>query len=163
MTTMLSSRSVCQGVLGISHHPGPWACAHPTEDALEKWSSFFLMLRPFNTVPHAVVTPNYEILLLLHNSNFDTVMNHNKIPVLSFVLGQTLWKGHSTLPQRGHYSQVENHWSSDCSMIDKGGSRRMSGRFCQSRLVRMLVLEVLQYDWVCPKWKLSLSHHDNVR
>ena len=32
---------------------------------------------PFNTVPHVVVTPNYKIiLLLLHNCNFATVMNH---------------------------------------------------------------------------------------
>lgn len=37
-----------------------------------------LMLQPFNTVPPVVVTPNHDIiLLLLHNSNFDTVVNHN--------------------------------------------------------------------------------------
>jgi hypothetical protein len=36
------------------------------------------MLRPFNTVRHVVVTPNHEMIsLLLHNSNFVTVMNHN--------------------------------------------------------------------------------------
>ena len=32
----------------------------------------------FNTVPPAVVTPNHKlILLLLHNCNFATVMDHN--------------------------------------------------------------------------------------
>ena len=37
-----------------------------------------LMLRPFSTVPRVVVTPNHKIiLLLLHNYNFATVINHN--------------------------------------------------------------------------------------
>jgi hypothetical protein len=31
----------------------------------------------FKTVPHVVVTANYKILLLLHNCNFATVLNHN--------------------------------------------------------------------------------------
>jgi hypothetical protein len=39
--------------------------------------STFLMLWPFNTVPH-VVTPNIELfLLLLHDCNFATAMNYN--------------------------------------------------------------------------------------
>ena len=33
----------------------------------------------FNTVPHAVVTPNHKIIsLLLHNCNFVTVRNRDK-------------------------------------------------------------------------------------
>jgi hypothetical protein len=32
----------------------------------------------FNTVPHIAVNPNHKIILLLfHNFNFATVMNHN--------------------------------------------------------------------------------------
>jgi hypothetical protein len=32
----------------------------------------------FNTVPHVVVTPNHKvIMLLLHNCNFATIMNHH--------------------------------------------------------------------------------------
>jgi hypothetical protein len=38
--------------------------------------SNFLMLRPFNTVPHVVVTPTHKIIsLLLPNCNFATFMN----------------------------------------------------------------------------------------
>ena len=40
--------------------------------------STFLMLQPFNTVLHVVVTPNHTIIsLLFHNCNFATVMNCN--------------------------------------------------------------------------------------
>ena len=43
-----------------------------------RWFSTFLMLCPFNTVPHVMVTPNHNIiLLLLHNYNFATIMSHN--------------------------------------------------------------------------------------
>ena len=36
------------------------------------------MLSPVNTVPHAVVIPNHKIILvLLHNSNFATVISHS--------------------------------------------------------------------------------------
>ena len=36
------------------------------------------MLRPFNAIPHGVVTPNYKITLLLHhNCSFAAVMNDN--------------------------------------------------------------------------------------
>jgi hypothetical protein len=51
-------------------------CLNP----LEQWFSTFLVLQLFNTVPHAVVTlPTHRkiILLLLHNCNFASVMNHN--------------------------------------------------------------------------------------
>ena len=45
---------------------------------VEQWFSTFLILRPFNTVPHLVVTPNHKIILLLiHNCNFATVMNYS--------------------------------------------------------------------------------------
>lgn len=38
------------------------------------------MLHPFNTVPHAVVTPSIKLFsLLLYNCNFVTVMNHDVI------------------------------------------------------------------------------------
>ena len=47
-------------------------------NTVEQWFSTFLMLRPFNTVPHVVVTSNHKIIsLLLHNCNFATVMNYN--------------------------------------------------------------------------------------
>ena len=34
----------------------------PTDDCLEQWFSTFLTLRPFNTVPHAVVTPDHNMI-----------------------------------------------------------------------------------------------------
>ena len=41
-----------------------------------QWTSTFLMLRPFNS--SSVVTPKHKIIsLLLHNSNFTTIMTHN--------------------------------------------------------------------------------------
>jgi hypothetical protein len=43
---------------------------------LEQWFLTFLMLWPFNTIPHDVVTPNHKIiLLLLHYCNFTIIMN----------------------------------------------------------------------------------------
>ena len=46
--------------------------------AFEQWFSTFLMLQPFNMVPHVVVTPTHKIiLLLLHNYSFATVVNCN--------------------------------------------------------------------------------------
>lgn len=39
----------------------------------EQWFSTFLMLGPFNTDPHTVVTP-----LLLPNCHFATVVNPNR-------------------------------------------------------------------------------------
>lgn len=45
---------------------------------VSKWFSIFLILSPFNTVPHGVVTPDHKIIsLLLYNCKFATVMNHN--------------------------------------------------------------------------------------
>lgn len=44
----------------------------------ENLGEWFLILRPANTVPHVVVTPNHKtISLLLHSCNFTTVVNHN--------------------------------------------------------------------------------------
>jgi hypothetical protein len=55
----------------------------------------FLALGPFNTVPHVVVTPSHNIiLLLLHNCNFATVVNLNLI----------------CDPTGVHELQVENHF-----------------------------------------------------
>jgi hypothetical protein len=50
-----------------------------TYDLLQQWFLTFLMLWPFNTVPHVVVTcPTIQLsLLLLYNCNFATVWNHN--------------------------------------------------------------------------------------
>jgi len=43
---------------------------------VNQWFSTFLMLLPFNTVPHVRVMPNHKtISMLLHNHNFATVMN----------------------------------------------------------------------------------------
>ena len=45
---------------------------------LDHWLSTSLMLFPFNTVPHVVVTPNHKIFLLLHhNCTFAIVRNHS--------------------------------------------------------------------------------------
>jgi hypothetical protein len=53
---------------------------------LEQWLSTFLMLSPFHTVPHVVVTPTIKLSsLLLLNCNFATVMNHN-IKYLRFLM-----------------------------------------------------------------------------
>ena len=41
---------------------------------LEEWFSTFLMMQPFNTVPHAVGTPNHKVLSwLLHNCKFNVM------------------------------------------------------------------------------------------
>jgi hypothetical protein len=46
--------------------------------------STFLMLRPFNTVPHVVLPLTVTLfLLLLHNCNFATVADVIKISVFS--------------------------------------------------------------------------------
>jgi hypothetical protein len=52
-------------------------CSHPV--LFEQWFSTFLMLQPFNTVPHVVVTiPQIKLfLLLLHNYNLATITHHN--------------------------------------------------------------------------------------
>ena len=44
--------------------------------APEQLFSTFLMLQPFNTVPHVVVTHSHKIISLpLHNCNFATVVS----------------------------------------------------------------------------------------
>ena len=59
--------------------------------------STFLMLRPFNTVPHVVLPLTVTLfLLLLHNCNFATVADVIKISVFSNGLGWPLWKRCST-------------------------------------------------------------------
>jgi hypothetical protein len=72
-------------------------------EALEQRFPTFLMLRPFDTVPHAVVTPNHKIISLkLHNCNFAAVMNQNVNICFLTVLGdrceRVIWpsKGVST-------------------------------------------------------------------
>lgn len=43
-----------------------------------QWLSASLMLWPFNLIPHAVVTSDHKIiLLLLHNCSVATVLNRN--------------------------------------------------------------------------------------
>ena len=46
-----------------------------------QWFSAFLMLQPFNTVPHAVMTLDQKklVLLLLPNCNIAIVIDHNVI------------------------------------------------------------------------------------
>ena len=56
------------------------------------------MLQPFNTVPHIMVTHNYNILLVLHDCNFATVMNWKcKCLICRTSVMWLLWKGCSTL------------------------------------------------------------------
>lgn len=44
-------------------------------DPLEQWFSIFLMLKPFDTVLHIVVTPNHKaISLLFYNYKFTIVI-----------------------------------------------------------------------------------------
>ena len=48
----------------------------PFIDTLGRWFSPYLMLRPFNTVPHVMVTPNHTVIPLFpFNCNSATVMN----------------------------------------------------------------------------------------
>jgi len=47
---------------------------------LSQWFSIFLMLQPFNTIPHVIETPLPDpkiILLLLLSYNFASVLNHS--------------------------------------------------------------------------------------
>lgn len=45
---------------------------------LKQWFSPFLMLQPFNTIPHVVATPTINLFwLLVYNCNFPTVVNCN--------------------------------------------------------------------------------------
>jgi hypothetical protein len=68
--------------------------------SLKEWFSTFLMLWPFNTVLHVVVTSNHKIIsLLLHNCNFAVVINCN---VNIWNIGYLIYD-----PQEGHDSQVE--------------------------------------------------------
>ena len=55
----------------------PWEGPHRRASLshLEQCFSAFVTLRPFNTIPHVVVTPNHKITsLLLHNYHFATGM-----------------------------------------------------------------------------------------
>ena len=54
----------------------PSTCTHVSSRhvSLDQWFSTFLMLQPFNTVPH-VVTPNDKIILLL-------LQNYSKVTVI---------------------------------------------------------------------------------
>ena len=66
------------------------------------WLSSFLVLWPFNTVPHVVVTPTIKLFsLLLHNCNFATVMNNNANICVFWWSQVTPVRGSFDL-QRGH-------------------------------------------------------------
>jgi hypothetical protein len=68
-----------------------------------------LTLWPVNTVPHAMMTSNHNIiLLLLHNCTFVTVMNH----VSTWYAGYLKYD-----PQRGFNPRVENCWGRTCMEI----------------------------------------------
>jgi hypothetical protein len=55
----------------------PWVFS--SWNSRRKKFSAFIMLQPFNTVPHAMVTsPTIKLFsLLLHNCNFAMVIDHN--------------------------------------------------------------------------------------
>ena len=54
------------------------SCKGQWLQAGDKQFSTFLMLQPFNTIPHVVVTHNHTIILLpFYNFNFPIVMHHN--------------------------------------------------------------------------------------
>ena len=60
---------------------------------LEQRFSTFLMLRPFNTVPHVVVTPNHNIIsILLHSCHFATVINRSvNVQYSGYLICDILW------------------------------------------------------------------------
>jgi hypothetical protein len=61
--------------------------------------STFLMLGPFNTVPHVVVAPDHKIFpLLLHNCNFDRYESC-KYLICRISDMQPLFKGSSHAPE----------------------------------------------------------------
>jgi hypothetical protein len=73
--------------------PGQLQPTVPSACCLEQWFSTFLILWTLNIVLRVVVIPSRKIvLLLLHNCNFATVMNH--IVNIWYVDGlrQSLWK-----------------------------------------------------------------------
>lgn len=62
----------CLGITSVEHAWKGILCQ------LDTGFSAFLILRPFNTVPHVVVTANRKIIsLLLYNCNFASVLNCN--------------------------------------------------------------------------------------
>ena len=99
----------------------------PTNPVSEQWFSTVWMQRPFNTLPHVVLTPNHEIiLLLLHNCNFATVMNSNV----------NIWLAGCLIcdPQRGHDPRAENQ-SHSVSVIHPHHHKESSGCFLFSALI----------------------------
>ncbi len=53
------------GFLGCSCiHRQTSGCDLPVHVPVDQWFSTFLMPRPFNTVPHVVVTPNHKIIFV---------------------------------------------------------------------------------------------------
>lgn len=53
-------------------------CVDPDPNTVERWVSAFLMRQPFNTVPHAELSPTIKLFSsLLYNCSFATIVNHN--------------------------------------------------------------------------------------
>lgn len=77
---------------------------------LSNYARIFLMLEPFNTLPHVVETPNHKcISLLLHNCNYATVENHKcKYLVCGISDMQTPVKVLFDL-SKGHTPPVDNY------------------------------------------------------
>lgn len=74
--------------------------------SLDQWFSSFLMLRPFNTVPHVMVTPTIRLFpLLLHNW---------KIAIL-IICKVNILKRQGC--QRGHGPNIGNHMSRSCRWL----------------------------------------------
>jgi hypothetical protein len=91
-------------------------------DSLGPWFSTFVMVWPFNAVPHVWWPLTIELFsLLLHNSNFATAMSHH-VNICLFQWAQM--KGlNDPPPQRACYPQVESIWSRGrCSRVSPSGS-----------------------------------------
>lgn len=73
----------------------------------ERWFSAFLSLQSFNTVPY-VETPTIQLLsMLLHCSNFATLVNHNA-NICAFQWSEATAVKRPLDPQRGHDPLDEN-------------------------------------------------------
>jgi hypothetical protein len=63
-TRAAESPSGCFLFLLLSPSSYPSLFSFCTYHPLQQWLSAFLMLEPFNTVPHALVTPNHKIIFV---------------------------------------------------------------------------------------------------
>jgi hypothetical protein len=108
-------------LLGLSLerlHFVAWRVKNLIMVSLEQWFSIYLILWPFNTLPHVSGTLNHKIISpLLHNCNFTTVMNHNVSIHVLWWSCVFLVKG-SFSSQRGHGPQAEKCYLSISCLLD---------------------------------------------